>query len=321
MTAFLKKQNFSSYARPWNNPEGIYAFVRREKELGALPGREWSVDELRLKSFDDLHKLWWILIKERNALTTERDWYRSVKREWNGEVSLEKVNLSMANLKQVVSEQKEFVKGLLEVSDLVQEDERMKKLIEQSKSIIEAQERLKREREEKEKQLRKPYRLSPRKQKQKMRRQVRQVVDNPLCPLVQHKPSSEKTVETNTQRKKKERPQRFCDTIHAQLKPPLQSLVPHMETKVRVLVRETHYLLAVVTGVVYCIDSHWNMLLFNVKMSFYDDPWKDTRKESPCWSSNISPTRYSSLMLRGENIVSIQFQKRFGHRRESGDVR
>lgn len=87
------KRTFSQYARPWNNPEGIYAFVRREKELGSLPGREWTVDELRLKSFDDLHKLWWVLIKERNALLSERDWCRSVKREWNGDETLDKASI------------------------------------------------------------------------------------------------------------------------------------------------------------------------------------------------------------------------------------
>lgn len=163
------KRTFSQYARPWNNPEGIYAFVRREKELGSLPGREWTVDELRLKSFDDLHKLWWVLIKERNALLSERDWCRSVKREWNGDETLDKVNLSMANIKQAVKEQKAFVSGLMEVADLVEEeDEETKDLIKQGFSIREEKERLRKEKEAKE-GYRTPYRLSPRKQKYKLR--------------------------------------------------------------------------------------------------------------------------------------------------------
>lgn len=33
-------------------------------------GRPWSVEELRHKSWDDLHKLWWVCVKERNRIAT-----------------------------------------------------------------------------------------------------------------------------------------------------------------------------------------------------------------------------------------------------------
>lgn len=35
-------------------------------------GRGWSVEELRHKSWEDLHKLWWVCIKEQNRIATAR---------------------------------------------------------------------------------------------------------------------------------------------------------------------------------------------------------------------------------------------------------
>ena len=40
--------------------------VAREKRFTESVGRSWTVKELRRKSFDDLHKLWWVAFSENS---------------------------------------------------------------------------------------------------------------------------------------------------------------------------------------------------------------------------------------------------------------
>jgi len=54
-------QFFHSKEKPMNTPE-------EDSEHG----RPWTVEELRSKSWEDLHALWWQCCKERNRIATER---------------------------------------------------------------------------------------------------------------------------------------------------------------------------------------------------------------------------------------------------------
>jgi large subunit ribosomal protein L47 len=66
-------------------------------------GRSWRASELRLKSFDELHQLWFVLLKEKNRLVTDLG-ARENARGWSGVGRLRKVKESMARIKTVLKE-------------------------------------------------------------------------------------------------------------------------------------------------------------------------------------------------------------------------
>lgn len=56
---------------------GLWDFFKDQKLLQTPAehvqhGREWTVGELRSKDWDSLHQLWWVCVKERNRLATEK---------------------------------------------------------------------------------------------------------------------------------------------------------------------------------------------------------------------------------------------------------
>ena len=56
-----------------------------------LAGRPWRVDELRIKSNSDLHKLWYVLLKERNMLLTMQHEYERQSELFPNPERIEKV--------------------------------------------------------------------------------------------------------------------------------------------------------------------------------------------------------------------------------------
>ncbi|KZM22979.1 54S ribosomal protein L4 mitochondrial [Ascochyta rabiei] len=56
---------------------GLWDFFKDQKLLStpedlSQHGREWTMGELRSKDWDSLHQLWWVCVKERNRLATEK---------------------------------------------------------------------------------------------------------------------------------------------------------------------------------------------------------------------------------------------------------
>lgn len=70
-------------------------------------GREWLASELRMKSFSDLHSLWFILLKEMNLLHTQRAEAKRVDLPWEGKARMVRCKFSMARIKTVLSERED----------------------------------------------------------------------------------------------------------------------------------------------------------------------------------------------------------------------
>lgn len=72
-----------------------------------LVGRPWRKSELRIKSNQDLHKLWYVLLKERNMIMTMEHMYRTAVEAIPNPERLDKVEESMENILSVVDERNE----------------------------------------------------------------------------------------------------------------------------------------------------------------------------------------------------------------------
>ncbi|XP_067051921.1 large ribosomal subunit protein uL29m-like [Acropora muricata] len=75
-------------------------------------GRRWRAGELRAKSNEDLHKLWYVLLKERNMLLTLRHEAKRQGVPMPSPTRLHKVQKSMAAIKAVIGERERILKAL-----------------------------------------------------------------------------------------------------------------------------------------------------------------------------------------------------------------
>ncbi|KAG0000255.1 39S ribosomal protein L47, mitochondrial [Modicella reniformis] len=110
----------SFFARPILNrvkqlafrPRGVEEFFENHQSLPtekSWTGRAWRAGELRLKSFDDLHKLWYVLLKERNLLATQKEEARRFhvpKQSFSNKGRRVKCQKSMSRIKFVLNERR-----------------------------------------------------------------------------------------------------------------------------------------------------------------------------------------------------------------------
>ncbi|KAL3618022.1 hypothetical protein CASFOL_038343 [Castilleja foliolosa] len=75
-----------------------------EDEKPVVYGRSWKAPELRLKSWDDLQKLWYVLLKEKNMLMTQRQMLHAQNLRFPNPERIPKVRKSMCRIKHVLTE-------------------------------------------------------------------------------------------------------------------------------------------------------------------------------------------------------------------------
>ena len=103
------------------SPSPLDAFrdpVDRQTRSQEPVGRSWSVKEVRRKSYEDLHKLWYVLYKERNMLLTEQQLSRRRQIIFPQPERLQKVQKSMGAIKQVLGERKREKLAALHLSQM-----------------------------------------------------------------------------------------------------------------------------------------------------------------------------------------------------------
>lgn len=83
---------------------GLWGFFNADRSSLMNPddyhahGRGWTVQELRVKSWDDLHKLWWLCVKEINMIKTyecERERLKAGYGEYEAEERVKAVSLEI----------------------------------------------------------------------------------------------------------------------------------------------------------------------------------------------------------------------------------
>ena len=108
-TAEEKTKKAKTYVYPkenFTNVEGLKEFFDQDNffEEKVPSGRSWNLDELRIKSNSDLHKLWFVLLKEYNMLLTLEAEAKNLYEPMPNPERRDRVEISMENLEFVVRE-------------------------------------------------------------------------------------------------------------------------------------------------------------------------------------------------------------------------
>ncbi|KAF2763004.1 MRP-L47-domain-containing protein [Pseudovirgaria hyperparasitica] len=105
------KHNINEEGVNPNHP--LWGFFNPAKTFSAKPhedhahGNPWHPDQLRIKSFDDMHKIWWMCVKDLNRMATEEGERLRLNLQFGDKEMRERqihVRRTMSNIKQVLRE-------------------------------------------------------------------------------------------------------------------------------------------------------------------------------------------------------------------------
>lgn len=89
-------------------PPGVYEEGKYVEEQ-PISGRKWKASELRIKSNSDLHKFWYVLLKEKNMLLTLDQECKRQGVPVPGPTRLHKVNQTMWVVMRVIEERQKSI--------------------------------------------------------------------------------------------------------------------------------------------------------------------------------------------------------------------
>eukprot|EP00388_Colpodella_angusta_P015054 GDKJ01037395.1.p1 GENE.GDKJ01037395.1~~GDKJ01037395.1.p1 ORF type:complete len:244 (+),score=32.65 GDKJ01037395.1:1-732(+) len=122
MLKFVRQSAFKLSTQSSVPVRGVQDFYRHgfidptatadEKEANARTGDAWPTALLRRKSFDDLRKLYYVLLKEKHHVMTERNAFYQYSASMPGQGRFKKVRLSIKRLLTVVTQREIHEQGL-----------------------------------------------------------------------------------------------------------------------------------------------------------------------------------------------------------------
>ncbi|XP_039016740.1 39S ribosomal protein L47, mitochondrial-like isoform X2 [Hibiscus syriacus] len=98
------KSESSAAAAAFNPLEQFFEADRNLDDQKTCLRSKLKASELRLKSWDDLHKLWYVLLKEKNMLMTQRQMLQAQNLRFPNPERIPKARKSMCRIKQVLTE-------------------------------------------------------------------------------------------------------------------------------------------------------------------------------------------------------------------------